>query len=226
MSEDFVFGNASDSDGSEAPHFVTGQYIVTCAAVENAGPSKWPKTDEHGEPLTDRDGNIIYPNQWKWVFAIEDVDARRPTKEQQELIGKSIFRWTNQTLGPKSNTRLFIEALIGRPLKSNEQPSTKWVIGRQAIASIGQAEEGRIKKFLLMPYITDESDPIEPGNDREALLADIYDTEDRRDLAALRERIEQLKLTDDTEVMSVYEMTQARLSGDRNAPPRGQRALS
>lgn len=238
--DDMTFGTVHDSDGAgEAPKFATGNYIVTCVTVEDAGKSKFPKTNGSGEVITDDDGNPIYPERWKWVLRVDDVDAKRPTAEQSALIGQDVWWWTNKTLGPKSNTRAFIDALIGRPLTATERPKLGWVIGQQAIASLIVNKDGKLTNVTLLPYEAENAgQPLgapsraaalpppatEDDREREDILVSLYEVDDRRDLAALRNRIEAAKLTDDAEVTDTYNAAYKRLRGEQDAPSSNRQA--
>lgn len=164
LTDDDELGEAYTGSGEGRPHFVTGVYLVTCVDVKDGGKSRYAKLDNDKQPILDSDGKPIYPEQWKWVFRVDEVDTRRPSKEQLGCVGLQLFRWTNKGLGMgpagPSNTRAYTEALMGRKLEDGERPKMGAIRGAQAIATIDADEDGRVKKFSLLPV--NPADDVSP----------------------------------------------------------------
>ncbi len=221
--------------GGERPTFVTGNYVVRCNAMSDAGKSSFPQKDQDGNPKKNSKGEIIFPEQWKWEHLIEDVEAKRPTPEQRGMIGTVVFRWTTKSLNENSNTFKYIDAFIGGTLDPNDKPMRSWVLGRRAVANL-IAKDGKITSYTLTPYAYEDDDaeieddgeyirdgspfnPVEQmaavasGDNRDKIMAELYEVEDRRDLAPIITRMTALGLGDDEEVNQVYELTFSRLGG-------------
>lgn len=234
MMDDLDLGVATDESGGEAPFIVGGRYFVTCVGFEDAGKSKFPRTDKNGEPLIDPDGNPVFNERWKWVLHVDDVDSSRPNKAQQALVGQDIWHWTNKGMGPKSYTRAMVEALIRRPLNVGERVKKSWLIGQRAIATLTAHDDGKIKSCTLEASDWDYQDDGPPpeqvermaqqagGDSREKIMQDLHDLNDRRDLAPILTRMSNLGLSDDDEVKSIYHITFSRLAGAKNHPQRAR----
>jgi hypothetical protein len=227
--DDLDIGTAHDNEGGERPNIVTGSYIVTCVGMADGGVSKFPRRDRDDNPVFDRDGNEIYPERWKWELSVDEVDSKRPTAEQNALVGQVIWHWTNKGMGPKSYTRAFVEAFAGRPIHAGEQAKRSWVMNRKAVASIVGAE-GRIKTISLSPFTGMESDHLVPDeplgqttkpaalpDSRDRIMDDMYEVDDRSQLLDIRTRINALRLDTDDEVVDVYNLTFARVTGGAEA---------
>lgn len=238
----------TQDDGTQPklPDWIPGNYIVTCLNVLDGGKSTFPRKDpDTKEPMRDENGELLYPEQWKWVFRIDSVDAAEPTRKQRALVGKEVHQWTNKGLGERAHTSLYINALMGRKVTKAEKPRMSWVLGQQARATIDLKDSGAPKVTLskLPPRDEEEEEEDGPppdqveqmaqqayGDSRENIMEDLMYVKDRRDFAPIMKRIEALRLTEDDEVMDVYTLNHTRVAGgarqrERNTSKSAQPAL-
>ncbi len=223
--------------GGERPTFVTGNYVVRCNAMSDAGKSSFPQKDQDGNPKKNSKGEIIFPEQWKWEHLIEDVEAKRPTPEQRGMIGTVVFRWTTKSLNENSNTFKYIDAFIGGTLDPNDKPMRSWVLNKRAVANL-IAKDGKITSYTLTPYVytdddfADELDAVEQmarqaqgdeqpiPDSRDAIMEDLMYVEDRRDFGKILDRMKKLGLSNDEEVKNVYDLNHSRVVGHPQASKR------
>jgi hypothetical protein len=91
----------------------------------------------------------------RWVFNLATPDTKlvisAPSGEPYEL-----FQFTSVKVGQKSTSRPWIEALLDRPLNDGESGSelARAVIGKKAVALIGQNERGYTAVLQMSPLST------------------------------------------------------------------------
>lgn len=73
--------------------------------------------------------------QLKWAWEIERVMEVEPTDEQQEHVGAEFWEWTSVRCTPNSKACARAEALLGRPLATNEDLDTDLLLGRRVKAT-------------------------------------------------------------------------------------------
>lgn len=117
-----TFGTATDQQAIAAP---AGSYKVSLKDM-----------DTEVESDFNPDGQI------KWIFEIEDV-IHSSDDEADDYIGEELHGYSNKSsngYNPRSKTRQWYEALLGRKLESDEAMSKEAVLGRNAVATVVEHE--------------------------------------------------------------------------------------
>lgn len=142
MAVDFDFPQVTDSE-SYSP-LEDGTYLFKVADLEDPGPG------DYGNPRVKWITHVAEKVNGSWVAVLNEDGS-----PYEKWIFSNLPK-NDQPMGPKQETRVMIEAIIGRTLADEEKPSPSMVLNKYFTAMLGpyrRKKDNALTQILLKDSI-------------------------------------------------------------------------
>lgn len=153
-----AFGPVTDEESGYSP-IEDGRYLFHVSELEGLPPN------EYGTPRIKWNLLTAEHVNGKWVPVL-DGEGQQYVKFMYTNLPKPKADGSPNPMGPNNQTRLVIEAILGRKLKEGETASEDMVLGKNFIALLGPHRSKTNPNKISQVVLTDRIQPFESKNDK------------------------------------------------------------